>query len=415
MNLGESNNFFRESFRGFNKDDVAEYIAKLSRDYTANEEKYKEHIAKLNSEVKIKTDEVSRLEYELETHAQNQTQFLPADATSDEYAQKYKDEIRALENDLNVRDELLREKSEMVNELTELKQKHLDEIARLTNELEEKDVRINELQSMLDSDGNSVSDSREEIEKYKEAMNGLSREIEEFKGKCEALASETDILRNEPKMDKEAVNELSLLLAESEAERLYTFNLIKKFISALDIKSAQGKDVKNAANISDIAPQAEIAAEIEEVLCEFSGMKQAISDLETENSELRENLNSSRNGNATEEQMYKTVMEKLGETVYSANKSADDTIAKAKNEAAYIIDSAKTEANDIIETAKAMIENTEREDKKKMAEIREKYAFIKKEHEIMYAKYKEITEIYSLSLADVEDTISAIYDSVADE
>ncbi|MCL2158431.1 MAG: hypothetical protein FWH48_03380, partial [Oscillospiraceae bacterium] len=61
MNVSESNNFFRESFRGFNKDDVAEYIAKLSRDYTANEEKYKEHIARLTAELKAKNEETTNV------------------------------------------------------------------------------------------------------------------------------------------------------------------------------------------------------------------------------------------------------------------------------------------------------------------------------------------------------------------
>lgn len=400
MNLGDNSNFFRESFRGFNKDDVAEYIAKLSRDYTANEEKYKEHIMKLIAELKVKTDEIVKLESELNSQAAAVT-----DSSSDETEQRFKDEISVLTKDLNGKDEV-------INTANEIIQQNNDEINRLTRELNEKDAAINALQAQLDSGINASYDSREEIEKYKEAMDGLSQEIEEFKGKCEALASETTILRSEPKIDKEAVNQLSLQLAESESERMYLFNIVKKFMVALDFESSKGIDIKNAADITDIAPKSEIAGAIESKLGGISGLKDALVELEAENAVLKENLDKTHVDAPTEEQMYKSVMAKLGETVYSANKLADDTLTKAQSEADNIIDAAKKESLAIIDEANAKSAAIDEADKEKMAKIREKYALLKSEHEQMYKKYKQISEEYEFQLAEVEDTVNTIHAGV---
>jgi len=367
MNLGESTSFFRETFRGFNKDDVAEYIAKLSKDYIANEEKYKEHIAKLTAELKSKTDNISAAaDYE---------------NLANEAAQKYKAEITGLNKELGAKDET-----------------------------------IEALRAQLASSAEPADcDSREEIEKYKEAMNGMAKEIEEFKAKCEALADEASNLRGAgPGLDKDAVNQLSLQLAANESERLYLFNLLKKFIFALDIESARGKDAGNMASISDIAPKAAVAGEIESGLGALIKFKESAAGLEAENAALREELDKKQAALSDEEQMYRSIMTKLGDTVYSANKSAEDSVAKAKNEAVAIIDSAKAEANEIIDKANAKREAIAEQDRRNTLEIREKYEFIKKEHESMYQKYKDISESYELKLLEIESTINVVYDSVSD-
>jgi len=339
MNMGENTNFFRESFRGFNKDDVAEYIAKLSKDYAASEEKYKEHIAKLTAELKSRLDGITDPGYE----------YTPSDTET--------------------------------FDLNEIEQKYKDEINDLTNDLNEKDEKINALQEKL----NAAADS----------------------GAPPADAA-----------DSETVNQLSFQLAASESEKLYVFNLLKKCVSALDIESARGKDIMGAANISDIAPKTTIAGEIEASLGKLVGCREKAADLESENAKLKENLEESYRRNesalATEEEMYKRIMAKLGETVYSANKSADETIAKAQGEAGEIIERAETEAAEIVDKAIAKKDAFAEECRRKTAEIRGKYGFIKEEHEKMHQKYIEISENYELNLSEIESTINVIYDSVSD-
>ena len=381
MNLGENSNFFRESFRGFNKDDVAEYIAKLSKDYTANEEKYKEHIAKLNAELKAKTDSIGALEADIErlTYESYEAAEPVQNNLAEETERRYKDEIEAL-----------------------------------LSELSEKELTITALQTRLESGVEAAAyESREEIDKYKEAMNGMAREIEEFKEKCEELACEASALRNtEPDTDRNAMNQLSLQLAANESERLYLVNLLKKFIFALDIDSARGKEIGNISNISDIAPKSLIAGEIESGLISLIKYKETSEEFRAENAELREELGQKQAALANEEQMYKSIMTKLGETVYSANKLAEDSIAKAKDEADSIIELAQEEADDIIDRANAKSGALAEEDQKIISEIKAKYDFIKKEHGSMYQKYKELTDNYDLKLLEIESTINVIYDSI---
>jgi len=382
MNLGENSNFFRESFRGFNKDDVAEYIAKLSKDYTANEDKYKEHIAKLNADLKAKTDSIGVLEADIERLTY----------------ESYGDETPIVQNNL----------------AEETERRYKDEINSMQNELVEKEEAITALQTRLASGVEAAAyESREEIDKYKEAMNGMAKEIEEFKEKCEELAHEASALRNaEPEIDKDAVNQLSLQLAANESERLYLVNLLKKFIFALDIDSVKGKEIGNISNISDIAPKSLIAGEIESGLMSLMRYKEAAEELKSENAGLREELDQKQEAVSTEEQMYRSIMTKLGETVYSANKLAEDSLAKAKDEADSIIELAQDEADAIIAGANAKSDALIEEDKKNISEIKEKYDFIKKEHESMYQKYKEITDNYELKLLEIESTINVIYDSI---
>jgi len=382
MNLGENSNFFRESFRGFNKDDVAEYIAKLSKDYTANEEKYKEHIAKLNAELKAKTDSIGVLEADIERltyESYESAEPAPQSNLAEETERKYKAEIESL-----------------------------------YSELSEKEGTIAALQTRLESGVEAAAyESREELDKYKEAMNGMAKEIEEFKEKCEELAHEASALRKtEPDINRDAMNQLSLQLAANESERLYLVSLLKKFIFALDIDSARGKEIGNISNISDIAPKSLIAGEIESGLTALIRYKETSEELRAENAALREELGQKQAALSNEEQMYRSIMTKLGETVYSANKLAEDSVAKARDEADSIIELAQEEADDIIDRANAKSDVLAAEDKKTMSEIKAKYDFIKKEHESMYQKYKELTDNYELKLLEIESTINVIYDSI---
>lgn len=362
MNSGESNNFFRESFRGFNKDDVAEYIAKLSKDYTVNEEKYKEHIAKLNAELKTKNEEIANFASDREK------QIVP---------------------------------------LNEIEQKYKEEVSRLVNELNQKDTKLKSIQVQADLNRIEV----EELAEQKETIDNLTEELEDLREKYEALEAEAAALRgsvNEPKIDSDAINQITFQLAESESERMFLFNLLKKFISVLDIENMSGKDIAGVANISDMAPKSEIAGKIEKGLGVLAGFKEKAAELETENTALKEELEKNQVARADEQKMYESVTADLGGIIYSAKKSAEEISAKAKADAENIVGEAKIEAEYIIEDANSKKEAIFDENRKNIAKMREKYEFIKKEHENMYQKYKEISENYAGGLSKIEDTINSI-------
>ena len=350
MNIGDNNPFFRERFGGFNKDDVAEYIAKLSKDYSANEEKYKEHIAKLNAELKAKNDGTGN-----------------------------------------------------------------GEISRMAEELKQKDIKISAMQVQLDLGGIDT----EELIEQKDMIDSLTEELEELREKHEALETEAAGLRGgEPKPDSvlnseaEALNQLAFQLAESESERLFLFNLLKKFVSALNIESARDKDIEHASDISDIAPKSEIALEIENGLGILAGFKEKAAELESENAGLKEDLAANRTAQSDEQKMYETVTADLGGIIYSAKKSAEEILIKAKTEAENIISEAKLEAEYILEDAGEKKNTILEETRRNMAEMRGKYELIKQEHGNMVQKYKEISENYAARLGEIEDTIKSIYDSV---
>ena len=383
MNLGENNNFFRESFRGFNKDDVAEYIAKLSNDYDVNVERYKEHIAKLTLELKAKTDEINNYAPAMEDRTGQLNQFERFD---------------------------------------EIQQNHREEISRLVEELNEKDAIISNLQGRLELDGDPSADilNSDEIVKYQELISNLSREIEQLKEESDKSESyQTDRPEQSGPYDQfdlsESVNQLSFQLAECESEKLFLFNLIKKFIYALDIESARDKDIEYAANISDIAPKTVIAEEIDSGLRSLVESKEKTAELESENAELKTKAEENQTAVSDEQKIYESITADLGGIIYSAKKSAEEINAKATAEAEDIIGRATAEAEAIIGSSYERKEAVLKENVRNMAEFREKFGFIKTEYEEMIQKYKEISENYALHLSEIEGTLGIIYDYTAEQ
>ena len=371
MNLGENNNFFRESFRGFNKDDVAEYIVKLNKDYSANENKFKEIIAKLHAEVKSKTDEIENLASGREN----------IDASLEDIERKYKDEIN-----------------------------------RLVTELNEKDVKIFNLQTIQDqiqsekaSPAPEIAELKNEIAKSKETIYNLSKEIDGLRERCEQAEA-----REISEPDSRNVNQLTFQLAECESEKLFLFNLLKKIAFMLDIESSKNKNIDQISSLSEIAPKSVIAPEIESAIAALIPGKNRIDELESENTELKEKLDKIQSSPSSEQQMYESITADLGSIIYSAKKSADELVAKAKNEADIILENAKIEANGVLENAISQRDGITEESKKLLEDFKKKYEFIKQEHENMVQKYKEISGKYALRLTELEETLNIIYDAVND-
>ncbi|MCL2095623.1 MAG: DivIVA domain-containing protein [Oscillospiraceae bacterium] len=242
MDTGENLNYFRESFRGFNRDDVAEYIAKLSKDYAQNESGYKEQIAKLQAQVT-----------ELNNKAENQK---PPD---------------------------------------------------------------------------------------------ISRELEE----------------------------------------------IRTLKENLDLLNSKNEKLKENLDLSEL---------------ENSELKEKLRRLEEQ---LKEAQSQSRSEISGEEEIYKSVMEKLAQTVYSANKSAEDVIEKAELEASGIIAKAEQEAFGITAKANQKRESVDEDCKEKTLKLRQKYAFVKSEHEKLYNKYMEISEIYASGLSQTGSALDIIFGAAA--
>jgi len=193
------------------------------------------------------------------------------------------------------------------------------------------------------------------------------------------------------------------------------FNLLKKFIFMLNIESVKNKNIENIMVLADIGSKATVTNEVENALKTLLQFKEIAAELEAENAALKEKAEKQPPVYSDEQEIYKNIMLKLGDTVYSANKSAEDIIAKAKETSDNIIGKANDEASEIVGGANSKKVGIIEESKKIMADFKEKYDFIKQEHAGMVQTYKEISGKYTLRLSELEDTINIIYDALIGE
>lgn len=355
MNVSENNNFFRESFRGFNKDDVAEYIAKLSKDYTANEEKYKEHIAKLTAELKTKNEETIAFTPESDNYAAQ----LELDS-------KYRDEIRGLEDELGAKDAAI---SDLQLQAETLRQK----CGAL--EKEAASARI----SGQKNDSEAVSQLSFQLagtESEKVYLFGL---IKKF-----ILTLDIDSVKGK-NID-------------------YAAN-----ISDIAPKSVISQEIETG--LSDLIGFREQSIELEEANAELTVR---IAELENLAAELKTKPAEGPIVLSDEQKIYESITADLGGIIYSAKKTAEDITAKAKSDAENILDQAKFEAESTVSGAFVKRDAVIEENKKNMKEFKEKYEFIRKVHADMVKKYEEISDDYASRLSEIRDTINILYDSVGE-
>jgi cell division septum initiation protein DivIVA len=170
-----------------------------------------------------------------------------------------------------------------------------------------------------------------------------------------------------------------------------------------------------AAKTTDPEIPASVTEEIENYKKLLANSSEKISVLSGENEELKKQVAQGRDALSDEQKMYESVTSDLGSIIYSAKKTAEDITEKAKSEAEGIVYTAKLRADSILEEANAKSEAVNAACAASMDTLMEKCGFVKKEHAEMSRKYKELSEIYSLRLSEVENTINIICDSVDGE
>ena len=419
MNLEENNNFFRESFKGFNKDDVATFIAKLSKDYSDNEDKYKEHIAKLTADNRAKTEELNKLYTEFEKYSENsggaesavQLQELQE---LEEKEKKYREDAERLRADVNEKEEMINSLMQSLKDVSSSEKKYREEMNKLIDEVNEKSDIITEQYNTIEElkksigSANSASTavsviSTEEMEMLRGKYSEILRVNEDLKRKIEENEKK---LRESNGVSPDMINQLSAQLAISESEKLFLLSLLKKIINALGIEGINMQNISRASHIpenilKDIEDKLDVLSRFKERAVELEIEKESIT---AEKNELKDKLDRlSRNQPVSasspqnEQKMYETITADLGSIIYSAKKSSEDIIAKAKNEAEDIIARANMKRLSILE-----------ENEKRLSEFKDKYLYLKKEHESVIIKYKEMSERYALRLSEVEESIDAV-------
>lgn len=331
MNLDENTSFFRESFKGFNKDDVAAFIQKLSKDYSDNEEKYKDKIAKLTADNNAKTEEIAN------AAAANAAVLREAEKAAQQLKRQLGDKDAEIEN-LNAQ---LKSSAADAD-------KYKDDANTLLSEVRSKDAEIIELKKNV-----AVSESSgDEIETLKIKYTELLKNNEELKYKLEESAKAVKESRG---ANTETVNELSAQVAE---------------LSAMNEKIKNEKDV--------VILEKDIIIE-----------------------DLTNQLEQNRVKIEDEQKIYENVTAELGSIVYSAKKSAEELTANAKSEADDIVARANMKRLAILE-----------ENEKNLAQFREKYNFIKQEHDKIIESFNLISGQYSAKLLEMQGKIENISNNI---
>ena len=354
MNLSENSNFFRESFRGFNKDDVAEYIAKLSKDYAANEEKYKEHIAKLTAEVKAKNDEI--------------VAFEPG--------------------------------SGHLAELGEIESKHQGEISGLMLELGEKDAEMGELRLQIEALAQKCGNLENESAALREGgQKGDSEAINQLSFQLAGTESE--------KMYLFGLIKKFILMLDIGSAKGKNIDYAAS-ISDIAPKSVISQEIE--AGLAGLAASQKQSRELEGA---NAALREKIAGLEADIAEFKEkSAAESAIVLSDEQKIYESITADLGGIIYSAKKTAEDIAAKAKSDAGSLLESAKIEAEATVNNASVKRDAVIEENRKNMKEFKEKYEFIRKVHADMLQKYEEISKEYAFRLSEIRDTINILYDTV---
>ena len=286
MNLDENTSFFRESFKGFNKDDVAAFIQKLSKDYADNEEKYKEKIARLTSENNAKIREIENL------------------AAGSDFTEQ-------LSVQLNEKNAEIENLSILLKTSTADADNYKDDVNNLINEIRLKDAEILELKKTA----SASETSGEETANLKTKNAELAKINEDLTYRLEEAAK---LIRESRGANSETLNELSTQSAELSAK-------IKELKSENE-ELIYEKDKAQRALDS-------VKAEKDFII-----------------KDLRGQLEQNKTSNVEDEQkIYENVTADLGSIIYSAKKTAEDIVARAKSEAESIIEQANIKKRTIFE------------------------------------------------------------------
>ena len=351
MNLLENNNFFRESFRGYNKDDVAEYIVKLSKDYATNEERYKEHIAKLTAEIKAKAEESAA--------GGNQA------------------------------------------ELADIELGYRSELNRLELELSGKEALVDDLQLQIEALGQRYAVLEKEAAALREAgRKNESETVNQLSFQLAGTESEKMYLFG-------LIKKIVLMLDIKSARG-------KNIDHAASISDIGPKSVISEEIEGEIGALAGLKGRVLEFEAENAGLKEKIAGLEADIAELREQPQEPGDPAVppNEQKIYESITADLGGIIYSAKKTAEDIVAKAKADAENILDQAKFEAESTVAGAAVKRDAFIEENRRNIRDFKEKYEFIRKIHADMQKKHEEISEDYASRLSEIRDTINILYDSL---
>lgn len=222
VNLGDGSKYFRESFRGFNREDVINFVTKMIKEYSENEEKYREVIAETTANLTKKTEEMEKLTKELENlKADLRKKALSVNEIQEKYSklhEEYKRSKAAVESMLSTSEETQKDTSEIEEKLN-------SQVSDLSQQLgkgeAEKTFLLDVIKKFELETGLRISDicDRESLESQTISFENNMIDMEEARKKIEAFEREIAAVRKE----NEELNELRAKSAETpqEEQKIY--------------------------------------------------------------------------------------------------------------------------------------------------------------------------------------------------
>lgn len=348
---GSSSKYFRESFKGFNKDDVIQFVTKMIKEYSEAEENYKEEISQATENMLKKTQETTKLKKEIDA--------LKADM------QKKSNDATAIQKKYTVLFEEYERQRAVIDALPG-------------------DVKLrDELNKKIDNLNTKLSESESKLKNSESKLSNRIKELEQFKNKL----NENEIKLNE--------NEVKLI--ESEADKKFLLDVIKKFEletnvrvkDICDVQSLNDKKITFENNMIDMAKASKKIVALEEELSTIKKRNQELIEAKSNVDEL----------SSDEEKIYEKITAELGNVIYSANRTAENIIAKATNEAEDIM-------NEVNIKRAMFLEAYERD----VLKSKESFELLQNEYRIMAEKFKNSYETFSGELSNVDRTLDRIHD-----
>jgi hypothetical protein len=230
---------------------------------------------------------------------------------------------------------------------------------------------------------------------------------EELRAKIEEADKK---LKESSSINPDIVNQLSTQIAISESEKLFMLGLLKKIVSVLGIQSVNSESISKLSHIpesvlKDIEDKVDVLSKFKEKSVELEIERE---NLIAESNELREKLINYQNVPQNEKKTYESIAAELGGIIYTANKEKEEIIAKANGDALEIIARAKKDSEDLISRANMRRLSILEENEKTVAEFKEKYQYIKKEHDTITVKFRDMADKYSLRLSEISDMIANV-------
>ena len=391
-NFDNSSKYFRESFKGFNKDDVIQFVTKLIKEYSESEETYKEEIAKSTEAVIKKSEEIVELEKTINTLKANSQ-----DKTNEE---ELNNQIASLNDQLKDSDNKLREaETKLKNAGTKVPEGMENRVKEAETRYNATKLKLREVEITLQDAENDKQFLLDVIKKFELETGVRVREVcDEQSLAAQKVSFENNMIDMAEASKSIIALEASIAALKKEKEEMNRINI----------------ELHNQADNFSVKEEkvyAKITAELGNVIYSANRTAEDIMNKATTDAENIMNTATTE----ADEIMSKTTAE-ANEIMSRTTTEANEIMSKTTSDAEYLINKTTAEANDIMNNATAEADDMMNKTKieramfyderdKEIFKIKESLKTIQQSCGIISGKFKDSYETFAGDLVRIEQLI----------